>query len=570
MNADGETQIEIKKKGGKKMEMQSILTQMLGAITTNSTENNIGSQKVERKSGAVFQDYMSSVIKQNESAVVKKQNVGNEDNITTDVPTKQNVKNTETPNDLSAATGKTEQEEVDTQEVQILKRYEEDDTADNNLEDSFVVQPVVHEWKEEVQEMLCEEFNLTQEELEKIMLEMGMQFVDLQNLSNIQQFVLAVAGIDDKTELLTNEVLADQVISVDETMKQITTVLMQEYEMSDEEITNYLLQDAQLDGKGSLVAAGNVLPTEEGYQSEITDWKGMVSNEKVEMKMENFHGISQHKLSDAKLAEDNLIQQENVADTDAISVKESAIKLVESNAVDMKKTETPAEKEAVLTTFDADEEKVEPKIEITVKKAEEHLQEGKKEFSDSDKRQDSHGLFEHFVENLSVNRVNNVPQPDMKIDAIAQMREIVTQVVEQIKVRVNVDTTSMEVQLNPENLGKVNLTVVAKEGHITAQFVTENEIAKQALESQVQQLKDNLGEQGLKVDKVEVSVSNFDFSHSNQANTEEQRQQHSQEQRKVQRNLNLNDSVNLNDLTEEEQLAARIMTDNGNQVDYTV
>lgn len=552
------------------MEMQSILTQMLGAITTNSTENNIGSQKVERKSGAVFQDYMSSAIKQNESAVVKKQNVGNEDNITTDVPTEQNVNSTETPNDLSVTTGKTEQEEVDTQEVQIPKKYEEDDTADNNLEDSFVIQPVVREWKEEVQEMLCEEFNLTQEELEKIMLETGMQFVDLQNLSNIQQFVLVVAGIDDRTELLTNEVLANQVISVDETMKQITTVFMKEYEMSDEEITNYLLQDAQLEGNGSLAAAGNVLPTEEEYQPEITDWKGMVSNEKVEMKMENFHGISQHELSDAKLAEDNLIQQENVADTDAISMKESAIRLVESNAVDMKKTETSAEKEAVLTTFDADEEKVEPKIEITVEKAEEHLQEGKKEFSDSDKRQDSHGLFEHFVENLSVNRVNNVPQPDVKIDAIAQMREIVTQVVEQIKVRVNVDTTSMEVQLNPENLGKVNLTVVAKEGHITAQFVTENEIAKQALESQVQQLKENLGEQGLKVDKVEVSVSNFDFSHSNQANTEEQRQQHSQEQRKVQRNLNLNDSVNLNDLTEEEQLAARIMTDNGNQVDYTV
>lgn len=552
------------------MEMQSILTQMLGAITTNSTENNIGSQKVERKSGAVFQDYMSSAIEQNESAVVKKQNVGNEDNITTDVLTEQNVNSTETPNDLSVTTGKTEQEEVDTQEVQIPKRYEEDDTADNNLEDSFVIQPVVREWKEEVQEMLCEEFDLTQEELEKIMLETGMQFVDLQNLSNIQQFVLVVAGIDDRTELLTNEVLANQVISVDETMKQITTVLMKEYEMSDEEITNYLLQDAQLEGNGSLAAAGNVLPTEEEYQPEITDWKGMVSNEKVEMKMENFHGISQHELSDAKLAEDNLIQQENVADTDAISMKESAIRLVESNAVDMNKTETSTEKEAVLTTFDADEEKVEPKIEITVEKAEEHLQEGKKEFSDSDKRQDSHGLFEHFVENLSVNRVNNVPQPDVKIDAIAQMREIVTQVVEQIKVRVNVDTTSMEVQLNPENLGKVNLTVVAKEGHITAQFVTENEIAKQALESQVQQLKENLGEQGLKVDKVEVSVSNFDFSHSNQANTEEQRQQHSQEQRKVQRNLNLNDSVNLNDLTEEEQLAARIMTDNGNQVDYTV
>ena len=120
------------------------------------------------------------------------------------------------------------------------------------------------------------------------------------------------------------------------------------------------------------------------------------------------------------------------------------------------------------------------------------------------------------------------------------------------------------------NNRKINLSIVAKEGHITAQFVTETEVARQALESQIQQLRDTLGEQGLKVDKVEVSVSDFSFAQQNNTNAEEQKeQQRSEHAKQVHRNLNLSSLEEVTDLTEEEELAVKIMRSNGNQIDFT-
>lgn len=92
-------------------------------------------------------------------------------------------------------------------------------------------------------------------------------------------------------------------------------------------------------------------------------------------------------------------------------------------------------------------------------------------------------------------------------DTSIEMTTIVDQIVEQIKVKIGEHTTSMELTLTPEHLGKVNLTIVSKDGVMTAQFVAETEMAKKALESQMQLLKQNFEQQGLKVNEVEVMVS---------------------------------------------------------------
>lgn len=568
---NGETQIQVKKKkGGKKMELQSVFSQMTGLTVTDSAENNLGSQKTEGKKVVTFQEYMTNATRKNEPTVSSEQKIDKDCNMAADTPVEEKIeeKILETSDSVYTVTNESNEEEIIMQEIQIPKETEEY----NNSDDLFIPQTVVYEWKEEVQEMLCEEFDLTLEELENVMSELGLQFVDLQNLSNIQQLVLNVAGTDDKTALLTNEVLTKQVISVQETLKQITSVLMQEYGLDNEEITNYLVQDAKQEG---IFTTEDMLSVETEVMQKETNWKSMMPNETAKEGLDTVSGVSEDKVEDklnnVNVSKESSVQENKDVDTEPrietedVSIKES-YKLNEKNP-DI--SVESVEKEAVSTNSEIHEEKVEIKVGITVEKEDENQPKEEKGFSNSDRGEESHSLFEHFVENLSINRTVNAEKMDIRMDAITQMREIVTQVVEQIKVKVSVDTTSMEVQLNPENLGKVNLTVVAREGHITAQFVTENELARQALEGQTQQLKENLGEQGLKVDEVEVTVSNFDFSHSNQANAEEQRQQQSQEQKRVNRNLNLKDTVSLKDLTEEEQLAARIMADNGNQIDYT-
>ena len=66
------------------------------------------------------------------------------------------------------------------------------------------------------------------------------------------------------------------------------------------------------------------------------------------------------------------------------------------------------------------------------------------------------------------------------------------------------------------------------QGITTATLFVENEMAKQALESQMLTLKQNFQEQGLKVDAVEVTVSNFNLESEGQQMAEngqsEQRQ----------------------------------------------
>ena len=124
----------------------------------------------------------------------------------------------------------------------------------------------------------------------------------------------------------------------------------------------------------------------------------------------------------------------------------------------------------------------------------------------------------------------------------------------------------MEMNLNPESLGKVNLVVAEKNGLLTAQFTVQNEIAKEALESQMQTLKENFTNQGLKVDAVEVLVSNSPFSQDNMSEGSKEQQKSSGKKK----NINLADLDLLDDdITEEDAMKIDIMSQNGNSVDYS-
>lgn len=96
------------------------------------------------------------------------------------------------------------------------------------------------------------------------------------------------------------------------------------------------------------------------------------------------------------------------------------------------------------------------------------------------------------------------------------MANIVEQVVTQVRIRVLPETTSMELQLNPASLGRVNLHVASANGVATATLVVENQMAKEALESQMITLKETFEEQGLKVEAVEVTVSEFSLKKENE------------------------------------------------------
>ena len=152
-----------------------------------------------------------------------------------------------------------------------------------------------------------------------------------------------------------------------------------------------------------------------------------------------------------------------------------------------------------------------------------------------------------------------------------ETEEIARQILDHMKVQVKEGVSELEMQLHPASLGNVHVLLVAKEGNITAQFTAQTEAVKAALESQMVQLREQFEEQGIKVDAVEVAVSNHQFEKQYQG--DEQREFQRNDRNKVRtRRINLEE---LEDeeldllLTDEEKLQADIMKKNGSTVDFT-
>jgi flagellar hook-length control protein FliK len=131
--------------------------------------------------------------------------------------------------------------------------------------------------------------------------------------------------------------------------------------------------------------------------------------------------------------------------------------------------------------------------------------------------------------------------------------------------------TSLSMQLNPENLGKVTVEVATKDGVLSAKVIAETQAAKEALEANLANLKSNLEQQGLKISDVEVTVESHAFEQNlQQEGSREQEQLAKEMQKETAKNLR---SINLREvglgelrglMSEEDLVVAKMMADNGN------
>ncbi len=152
--------------------------------------------------------------------------------------------------------------------------------------------------------------------------------------------------------------------------------------------------------------------------------------------------------------------------------------------------------------------------------------EGQQPASQSVRQEVHESPLNAFVERLSQS-FEEVAQEEVAAPR-EMMSNIVDQVVNHIRIRVLPQTTSMELQLNPESLGRVNLNVTSNNGLATATLTVQNEVAKEALESQLTVLRENLESHGLKVDSVEVNVSEFGFKNPEDSDHGQYKQKKSQ------------------------------------------
>lgn len=395
------------------------------------------------------------------------------------------------------------------------------------------------DYEQDIRNVLKEEFSVTDEEITQAMEELGLGFLDLRNMQNLTNLIQTLTGEDIGTLLLSD--------AFTNAMEQITAVtddLCAQLGITREELD--VLCEAW-DQAAASDEAETVLP--DAVEAETTA-DTQANTETV----------------NAKQTDDTKASQTAAADGVEVTVVKQ-----DDNATEDQTTAVTDTKEAV-TTVETTEQTAEDMTGSSGENADqqEHFKQSKETRADmSDTGVHVTGHQSVQTEEFVLPTESTQPYTTSQID----VNDVINQIARNVRVTISEAATSMEMQLNPEHLGKIYLNISEREGVIRAQITAQNEAVKEALETQLVELRTNLSQQGIKVDAVEVTVGTHEFEQNLEGNAkqeEQQGQQMEESQKQTRRNLNLDDLDGLSGLmTEEEQLAAQIMRDNGNQVDYT-
>lgn len=381
----------------------------------------------------------------------------------------------------------------------------------------------LEEYEAEIRKILEEELGVTEEEISDAMQELGMSFLDCRNLQDLTTLVQKLTGEDVGTLFLS-----EPFQNVVEQVTVLTEALCAELGISKEEFQALC---------------------EAWEQLEVDMPEAMPQNPDI-------------------LQEEEVLPEVNVSNKEILSEQVSTVVVQE---------EEPSQENraAVTENQDAGEDTV------VVKRAEVKVQEGtdsntgEQQSSDQSANTKPDVPGTAFLNQQTVNTEEFIlPQETAQpyTDQVNVM-DIIDQLARTVRLTISAETTSLEMQLNPEHLGKIYLNISEKEGAVRAQIAAQNEAVKEALETQIVELRQSLHQQGIKVDAIEVTVATHEFEQNLEQNArqEEQMQQQADEShRQNRRNLNMSELDELSGLmSEEEALVAKIMRDNGNQVDMT-
>lgn len=378
---------------------------------------------------------------------------------------------------------------------------------------------ILTEAVQEVKETIQEELGISEEELETIMSELGLTAADLLQPDTMQAIVMAAAGETDEMSILTDEGLYQNVQGLTAAAEDIVSDVKAQLQVDDAAFADMLQQ------------------MEAPVEAEAVSMPEMTAEDGVGPVI--------------------IAVQEQTAETEAVQdpvAEESEVTEIRENA-DARFTEAAA----------GTEEEISPET-GTQRRTSETGKESGNESRDGDS---------HFLQSWGNAEVDtwtdNMVQEQIEIPyESVDTENIMNQITEYIKIEAKPGMTEMELQLQPETLGTLHIHLSAKEGVITAQFTAESEAVKAVLEAQILQLKENLNQQGVKVEAVEVTVASHEFDRNFSENGEES-SRYGEPKKKGIRKLQLHDNIPLEEmeLSEEDRIAAEMMEQNGNTVDYT-
>jgi flagellar hook-length control protein FliK len=393
----------------------------------------------------------------------------------------------------------------------------------------------------DVKEVLKEELNVTDEQIAEAMSQLGLTYLNLTDSGQLSALVSELTEITDASELLCSTEFLD----VMQQISELSESLLQELGITVEELTAMVQSQAE-----TLVDTVTVNPEADVLAEELP-----VEGEEI-------------------------LPQTTEAETDVKQTDGAEEILTAGNDV-LKETQTaevvkPAE-QAKTETSKASED-VTAATENVAQPEEEEVTTASntKNNSDFSGQRQSH---DNNTANVVLNEQTMVEQPVAESsEAVSNfgqqldVENIIKQIVEFTKITVSSSETTMEMQLNPEHLGKIYLELTSKAGNVSAHITAQNEAVREALEAQIITLKENLNQAGVKVDAVEVTVGSHEFEKNLEQNAKEDQQQAEEREKaaKQTRNIRLGELDELSGvMTEEEVLVAQMMAEQGNSINFT-
>lgn len=382
-------------------------------------------------------------------------------------------------------------------------------------------------FEEDVRQVLKEKLGVTNEEITDAMQKLGLTVADLIQPNQLTQLTAELTGSENIGELLCN----DSFMEIVNEIGGLSQDLLDDLGMTSQMFTE------------TVAAASQVVTTPESAGIEQLPEMQVTENVKADKTAANDTSDQMNSV----LKEENTVQTASDADEVEIQKQEDNIIL---------------QKEVAEETDNTDDMQEE-----TDTKADDG-QTGNRNESGNTSNQTAFVSQEHTVDPAAAKTPETVPEFSRQLDTL----DLIRQVTEFTKVTVREAQTTMEMQLNPEHLGKLYIEVTTKEGNVSAHIMTQNEMVKEALESQMAELKQSMNQAGVKVDAVEVTVGSHEFEKNLEQNAKQDERQ-AEEQEKASpktRRINLDELDELSGvMSEEEALVAQIMADHGNSVDYT-
>lgn len=453
-------------------------------------------------------------------------------------------------------------------------------------------------FEEEVTAMVAEKLGLTEDEVVQAMEDLGLTAFDLLDVQKLIQLTAALTGASDTAELLVNPQFQDLM----QTMQTMGRELMAELNLPMDQMDELIAQMDALETPVELPeaesveaeAAESAKDTDAGADAKSIPEDGTEAPEKAAVTAETA-GNKPEETAGMKPEEKTAVQPEEPAETKPEETAEAQTQKAQEEPQADLKNESDAEEPAAAA---ADKQKMQEEPQTDLKDesdAEEpaHAAAVRTVKEDAKESGDAQSAFAGRRENgarAARPTAGNEPVPgvqnvfhDVKAQMVSQLSEmegrylsadtidIMEQVVEKLKVTITEGLSSMEMTLNPENLGKVYLQISAREGAVHAQIAAANEAVKNVLEAQVAEIQEHLNQAGVKVEAIDVTVAAHEFERNLEQNQKREEQEGEQAQQNGRRrNLNLTSLDELSSvMTEEEMLVAQIMRDNGNSVDLS-